>query len=463
MPHEEPPVEVLDLEPVKRPSIAIAVVSLLTLLMVLTFNSRLAAVARGHAIDLRARINAADKGISTVAASSVAEEFELPDHPGAGLYARSRNLITGSRRSRTWERVLAELGSSKPAALDQFPKQVNFVDAMSLLRVWGSGEEDYALLSRAAKYKGEHTFMDWELEIWLRLGFAEPARLHFERGEYFLGMDAVRDGLKRARVRPLNNLKGATDLAALVSPLVIVDAFFPVDPKDASEEAGELSQRAAQVLHGEYEKLANGDVTPLTQYAAGVRDFRAEDYDSALKHFSEARSIASRQDGRDLASFMLVRVNYWNARARLEKYDLQAGETPADRMARSVEALKIAAPNATDRPELPASESGQSPAEAQVDRLATIFARAIVREMKAAGVLRAQAKVEPAAAALKPRPSGPTAAAVKNARAEFNELCRSARADLQAEVSKIASSYWRQQASEYITGLDLDCEPVRQR
>lgn len=353
------------------------------------------------------------------------EEFYLAT-PYSALMEKTRSSLLYSQNDPDsfgpHDDVWAALSVDKSIGKIRFPGSSDEVGDLSTglayIKLFGDPAEEYRLLSRAMQYEGNEALDEGSFANWIEIAYEGVAQSHFARGEYFLGLNAVTEGLQRLRLRKIENFKGESQLLSIASRIAIAEAYLPGD-RSAPEEVGNLARKGALLLKSEFSELSLLSQTeariptPLEHYARGVVRFRNSEFDLAVESFQTALAATSRPAAKDLARFMVVRSWFWKTRA--------------------AEFRRL---NATGNEKSEGADASEEDDESV--RLYRAIAKAFVAELKRAGVFRSLISEKP------PRVPVPS----------LSGECTKGLLEMKRVASAIGQRHWLSQAMQYVEELE---------
>lgn len=336
----------------------------------------------------------------------------------------------------------------------------NLFQPLSLLKFYGYNEDEFRL------YKMSAASDDGAIDVrsaksWIDSAFNTVAKEHFKRSEYFLGLSSIEEGLKHARVFEIQNLRGTDGITKVVSPLIIVDAFFPVGLGELRGEPKSLSQEALLVLDDDFESLSEstGESLGLRSYASGVLQLRDAKFAEAATVFSELREETASPKVKALAGFMVVRSRFWEHERTLEESipaRFKAEETRTDEPGSSTEDKASKEPSEEEKKAQDEERAMRMMARVIAEELARAFGRTPPKSERGS----ISAPKSHAASAKKKAADGPASLTMAEL-ARIQLACRTGMSSIQQEIARIDNSYWRAQTADYATSLSKACHEYR--
>lgn len=390
--------------------------------------------------------------------------------PYSGLEESALAMLYGHSTDSDVASVLAPGTDERIAKLPLFLslKASRFEQPLGALRLFDYFDEEGRAWNAmaSAPYR---SFGQMSRASWVNEGFYNIAHSHFERRDYFLGIAAVQDAIRRARVRKIDNLNGRDGLTRVISPLLVIEAFFPVAPEDVSEPGRDLNQEALLVLESNFKGLAEKSLhSPgtLYAYAMGVTKLNDKAFEDSLRIFSSIRDQEPNQKRRELSAFMAVRSAFWMSFEQLRATRPKTeSEVAAQVLAPSVGIDTVLPPLPPGlRP--PGDQSNivvpsivspaQSAEEERFGRLAEIFARTLAREL---GRVQPHDRPDTAVRSLtEPQRSARVSPKVIAAQ---RLICASGGKRIADSYAHVGSPFWRSEASVYLDAFKGECNGIR--
>lgn len=393
-----------------------------------------------HRANVVSNITLRGPAVSSFTVSVEDENMKLV-HPLSGVYRMTDWKAMHADHEDGLELLRENSWASK--LMKDYPDAKNLGTLLALLERSGQRANSFRIAELAAAQLEGREFEYGFLPGWVSECCADSAAAYFERREYFLGLDAVRRGLRLIRLAPLQNRAGADSrLLDIASPLIIADAFLP-DNLDTAVDDVDYSTIGKLILEKEFGKLgdmsSDHPMSGLAAYARGVVHLNEQQWDDADQQFSLAAGAAVKSEAADLARFMGVRTRYWAMHFAVERL-----RTPVQVKDNTGEASE------------PASISGDFTEESTTNGLdvkqAQLLSRIFIEELVRAGVLQ---RKKPELKLTQPPKNGrqyrdPNQRIIK-------AQCALGRESLSELIGLIQTRHWLRQAAEYRDALEAEC------